>query len=99
MVTFSQTFRIYEMLNKYLRNEEDAKALASGIEDMVNQRFQSEKDRLATKMDMMELKGDITQVKVRMRQSFREQIKLVVLIMTGFTILMITAMRFFLSTG
>jgi hypothetical protein len=94
MVTFSQTFRIYEMLNKHLRNEDDARALASGIEDMVNQRFQSEKDRLATKMDMMELKGDITQVRVRMRQAFREQIKLIVLIMMGFCLIMITAIRF-----
>ena len=73
MTTFSQTFRIYEMLNKYFKNEDDAKAVASGIEEMVNQRFQSEKDRLATKMDIMELKGDISQVKVRMKQSFRDQ--------------------------
>ena len=54
MVTFTQTFRIYEMLNKYFRNEDDARSLASGIEEMVNHRFQSEKERLATKMDIME---------------------------------------------
>lgn len=93
MITFSQTFRIYEMLNKYFQNEEDARALASGIEEMVNQRFQTEKERLATKMDIMELKGDISQVKVRIKQSFKDQLKVIVLVMTGFSLVMIIVLR------
>ena len=81
------------MLNKYFKNEEDAKTVASGIEEMVNQRFQTEKERLATKMDIMELKGDISHVKVRMKQSFRDQLKLIILIMIGFAILIVTLMK------
>ena len=77
------------MLNKYFQNEEDARALASGIEEMVNHRFQSEKERLATKMDMMELKGDITQLKARMKQAFKDQLKLLAVMMTAFAVLMI----------
>ena len=84
------------MLNKHFRNEDDAKAVASGIEEMVNQRFQSEKDRLATKMDIMELKGDISHVKVRMKQSFREQLKIIVFIMTGYALLLATLIRWLL---
>ena len=99
MTSFSQTFRIYEMLNKYFKNEEDAKSVASGIEEMVNQRFQTEKERLATKMDIMELKGDISQIKVRMKQSFKDQLKLIILIMIGFALLMITVMKVMLSSG
>lgn len=97
MITFSQTFRIYEMLNKYFQNEEDARALAAGIEEMVNQRFQTEKERLATKMDIMELKGDISQVKMRIKQSFKDQLKVIVLVMTGFSLLMITVLRFMMG--
>ena len=97
MTPFSQTFRIYEMLNKYFNNEHDAKTVASGIEEMVNQRFQTEKERLATKMDMMELKGDISQVKVRMKQSFRDQMKLIILIMCGFAMVIVSAMMMILS--
>jgi hypothetical protein len=93
MTSFSLTFRIYEMLNKYFKNDEDAKTVASGIEEMVNQRFQTEKERLATKMDIMELKGDITHVKVRMKQSFRDQMKLFILIMIGFAIIIVTVMK------
>ena len=99
MTSFSQTFRIYEMLNKYFKNEEDAKTVASGIEEMVNQRFQTEKERLATKMDIMELKGDISHVKVRMKQSFRDQLKLIILIMIGFAILIVTLMKLLMGPG
>jgi len=87
------------MLNKYFKNEEDAKSVASGIEEMVNQRFQTEKERLATKMDIMELKGDISQVKVRMKQSFKDQLKLIILTMIGFALLMIAVMKVMLSSG
>jgi hypothetical protein len=87
------------MLNKYFKNDEDAKTVASGIEEMVNQRFQTEKERLATKMDIMELKGDISHVKVRMKQSFRDQLKLIILIMIGFAIIIITVMKLILGSG
>jgi hypothetical protein len=97
MTPFSQTFRIYEMLNKYFNNEHDAKAVASGIEEMVNQRFQTEKERIATKMDIMELKGDISQVKMRMKQLFRDQMKLIILIMCGFALVMVSAMMMILT--
>ena len=99
MKSFSKNFRIYEMLNKYFNNEQDAKTVASGIEEMVNQRFQTEKERLATKMDIMELKGDISQVKVRLKQSFRDQMKLIILIMCGFAMVIVSAMMMILSAA
>ena len=99
MNTFTQTFRIYEMLNKYFKNEDDAKLVASGIEEMVNQRFQTEKERMATKMDIMELKGDISHVKMRMKQSFRDQLKLIILIMIGFAFLVVSGITLMLGTG
>ena len=85
------------MLNKYFNNEHDAKTVASGIEEMVNQRFQTEKERIATKMDIMELKGDISQVKMRMKQLFRDQMKLIILIMCGFAMVIVSAMMMILN--
>jgi len=96
MISFTQTFRIYEILNKYFQNEEDARTLASGIEEMVNHRFQTEKERLATKMDIMELKADITQLKVRMKQGFREQIKLFLIAMACSALITVGAVRLLL---
>jgi hypothetical protein len=99
MITFSQTFRVYEMLNKYFQNDEDARTLASGIEEMVNHRLQSEKERLATKMDIMELKGDIAQLKMRMKQAFRDQLKLMITVLASFGILMIIAIKLLVAGG
>ena len=81
------------MLNKHFQNEDDARALASGIEEMMNHRFQSEKERLATKMDVMELKGDIMQLKFRMKHAFRHQLKLIAGMFGGFTVLMLLLVK------
>jgi hypothetical protein len=99
MINFTQTFKIYEMLNKYFQNEDDARSLASGIEEMVNQRFQSEKERLATKMDIMELKGDISQLKLRMKQAFRDQLRIIATLLAGFLVLVMVLMKFFVPGG
>ncbi len=55
MVTFSQTFKIYELFNKYFRNEEDAKTLASEIEFLVTNKLNSEIEDLATKKDLVNM--------------------------------------------
>lgn len=98
MVSFQQTLRIYELLNKHFHNEDDARSVASGIEEMVNQRFQSEKERLATKIDIMELKGDISHVKMRMKESFHMQLRLIVLIMTAVSLVIISVFTLLLKT-
>jgi len=86
---FSETFRIYETLNKYFQDENDARALASEIETMIHQRWQSEKEQLATKMDIMELKSDISQLKLRMKHAFRQQLRLNAWMMAIFAAILI----------
>jgi len=97
MTTAEAKDAVSREVNKYFNNEHDAKTVASGIEEMVNQRFQTEKERIATKMDIMELKGDISQVKMRMKQLFRDQMKLIILIMCGFALVIVSAMMMILT--
>ena len=59
MITASQSFEIYEILNRYFKNEKDAKALAKEIEGVIDTRFQGERDRLATKEDIANVKSEI----------------------------------------
>jgi hypothetical protein len=59
MVTSSQTLKMYELLNKHFKNNEDAKAVVAGIEDIIDNKFNTERDRLATKQDIFALKEDI----------------------------------------
>ena len=57
MLTTSQTLTIYELLNKHFKNEEDAKLLVQEIEQVIDVKFDSAKDRLATKEDLSLLLG------------------------------------------
>ena len=63
MVTSSQTLKMYELLNKHFKNNEDAKAVVAGIEDIIDNKFNTERDRLATKQDIFALKEDIFALK------------------------------------
>jgi hypothetical protein len=63
MVTASQAVKMYELLYKHFKNNEDAKAVVISIEDIVDNKFNTEKDRLATKQDILSLKEEIFAVK------------------------------------
>lgn len=82
VVTSSQTLKIYELLNKHFKNNEDAKALVQEIEQVIDVKFQSEKDRLATK-------EDIAKLETRIEQGFKDQLKWLIVLMLGFSSLII----------
>ena len=72
MVTVSQTLKIYELLNKHFKNEEDAKALVQEIESVIDVKFDSAKDRLATKTDLVK---EISKVETAIAESKVDIIK------------------------
>lgn len=82
-MTFTQTFRIYEIFNAHFKNEADAKALASEIEGLINYRIGFEKADLATK-------GDIKQLEVSMEQGFKDILKWMIALMVGLGSLALT---------
>jgi hypothetical protein len=57
MITATQSFEIYEILSRNFKSEQDAKALVKEIENVIENRFQAERDRLATKEDIARLEG------------------------------------------
>ena len=59
MITATQSFRIYETLEKHFKNKEDAKIVVTEIENIIESRFKLESDRLATKEDLANTKNDI----------------------------------------
>jgi hypothetical protein len=93
MVTASQTLKMYELLNKHFKNNEDAKVLVQGIEEVIDCKFNSERDRLATKSDMMilkeEVRNDISRLETRLEQGFKDQLKWIIVLMMGFASLMV----------
>jgi hypothetical protein len=97
MVTASQTLKMYELLNKYFKNNEDAKAVVVSIEDIVDNKFNTEKDRLATKSDLTlvkeELRNEIGRLETRMEQGFKDQLKWIIVLMVGWSSLLVAAIK------
>jgi hemerythrin len=67
MITASQSFKIFELLNKHFKNQEDAKALVTEIESVIDAKFEDTKVPLATKEDLIReispVKADLLVVK------------------------------------
>jgi len=89
MVTASQTLKMYELLNKHFKNTEDAKVLVAGIEEIIDEKFNNEKDRLATKEDILCLKRDMASIETRVEQGFKDQLKWTIVMMMGLASLMV----------
>jgi fructose-1,6-bisphosphatase len=97
MVTASQTLKMYELLNKHFKSAEDAKAIVVSIEDIVDNKFNTEKDRLATKLDLAlvkeDLKNDIGKLETRIEQGFKDQLKWLIILMVGLSSLAVAVMK------
>ena len=90
MVTASQTLKIYELLNKHFKNEEDAKLLVQEIAQVIDVKFDSEKDRLVTKEDLI---GETDSLAIRIEQRFKDQLKWLIILMMGFSSLIIALIK------
>jgi hypothetical protein len=51
----TQSFKIYEILQKHFKNDADAKALVAEIEEVIEGKIAAKKDVLATKEDISRL--------------------------------------------
>jgi hypothetical protein len=58
-MTASQSFKIYEILQKHFQNTEDAKRVVEEIEQIVENKIEAKKDILTTKEDLLITKQDL----------------------------------------
>lgn len=58
MVTALQAVKMYELLNKHFNDHNDAKAIVVSIEEIIDNKFNKENNRLATKQDISALKEE-----------------------------------------
>jgi len=86
MITTSQSFKIYEILQRYFKNDADAKALVGEIEQVIDNRFLAERDRLATKEDLSSLEA-------KMEKNFKDQLKWMTILMFGFSSFIIAMIK------
>lgn len=72
MLTASQSFKLYGIVQRYFNKEEDAQAFVSEIETAIDRKYEAEKDRLATKDDLLKLQMDL---RIEMKEQKAEMIK------------------------
>jgi hypothetical protein len=58
-MTVTQSFKIYEVLHKHFKNEADAKTVVQEIEEIIDNKFEQEKNSLSTKEDILKLQLEI----------------------------------------
>lgn len=75
MLSASQSFKLYAIVQRYFNKEEDAQAFVGEIETVIDRKYDSEKDRLATKEDIASLKQELLSVRVDMKEQKSEMIK------------------------
>lgn len=76
MLTSAQSFKLYETVRRYFTKEEDAKLFIEEVEIIIENRFISEKEHLATKKDVIELGAKLeTKIESSVGQSKTDMIK------------------------
>ena len=59
-MTSTQSFKIYEILQKHFNNSDDAKIIVQEIEQIVENKLEGKKDVLSTKEDLLSAKLDLS---------------------------------------
>ena len=66
----TQSFKIYEILQKHFKDDADAKAVVAEIEQVIESKIAEKKDVLATKEDISRLDLRITGLEVLFEKRF-----------------------------
>ena len=97
MITVQQTFKLYEIINRYFKNDTDSRELVSEIEQVMDSKVEIKMNDYATKKDLLELrfdlKRDITVLRSDMEKCFREQLKWIIVLILGSMSVTITVVK------
>jgi hypothetical protein len=141
-MTAYHSLRLFQIVSKYIPNQDDSRDFVTEVEAVVRDQLQMETSTLATKSELFqvkdelrkeihqfrdelkgdihalrdelkgdmhvlraelkgdihalrdELKGDIYRLEVRMELGFKDQLKWIILLMLGFSSLIITVVKF-----
>jgi hypothetical protein len=69
-MTATQSLKIYEILHRHFKNEADAKVVVQEIETIIDNKFDKEKDSLASKEDINRVEKLILQNQAEIEKRF-----------------------------
>jgi hypothetical protein len=104
-MTAYHSLRLFQIVSKYFPNQDDSRDFVTEVEAVVRHQLEMETNTLATKSelfqvkdelkrDIEELKSNISHLEVRMEAGFKDQLKWIILLMLGFSSLIITVVKF-----
>jgi|SRR6185437_10171857 len=94
-MTTTQSFRIYEILQRHFKNSDDAKIIVQEIEEIVETKIQNKSSVLFTKEDGAALKENMLKFQIDMEKRFNSMIIWVVGTGIGIVALLFSLVNFF----
>ncbi len=103
MISVNQTFRLFDIVNKYFQNSEDSKIFVSEIEDVMDNKVDLKLGDFATRSDLNELKmalkldltQEISNVSIRTEKALKEQLKWIIGVMISLVSITIALNKLF----
>ena len=77
-MTATQSFKIYEILQRHFKNNDDAKVVVQEIEQIIEAKLESKSEVLATKADIAALKEELPKFQIDVEKRFNNNILWVV---------------------
>ena len=71
-MTATQSIKIYDVLVRHFKNDEDARTVVQEIEQIVSEKFLQEKENIAPKSEIMLLRKDMDLMRQEMKTGFAE---------------------------
>lgn len=95
-MTTTQSFKIYEILQRHFNNNEDAKIVVQEIEQIIESKLESKSNVLATKEDISLLKQDLFKFQIDVEKRFNNNIIWIVSTGIGVVGLTLSIIKLFL---
>lgn len=73
-MTTTQSFKIYEILQRHFNNKDDAKIVVQEIEQIIEAKLESKSNLLSTKEDISTLKRDLLKFQIEVEKRFNNNI-------------------------
>ena len=95
-MTTTQSFRIYEVLQRHFKNSDDAKIVVQETEQIVETKIESKANTLVTKADITLLKEDLLKFQIDVEKRFYNSILWIVGTGVGVVGLIISIIKLFI---
>ena len=71
-MTATQSLKLFEISKRYFQNENDARSFVEEIEIVVDNKFNQEKQSLASKPELVDLQNEVKLLRQEMKTGFAE---------------------------